>query len=455
MRKEPHIKTKIERYKVSTGLLIGLWATLLSLTIPQRSLAEDPSTHYKLTDSSWDYATHIYIPTIIFSADGKTMVLAGSANNGKGRIHIWDLSTGKRKFVIDRSSAIPTLSLPRITAAAVTADNQSLITVHEKGYVNSWNLLTGKLQRSLHLPEHTQLKAIAISPDAKSIAIGGQNGLLQLLDAETFALKWTQKAHLFGLTAIAFNPDGSLIYSSGDDQHIYLWDTDTGTAHKPLHELKRASNLNKAHKGMIKTIAIVDAGKVGISGSFWEGGSIKSYETRTPADKTLRTWDLVSGKPLDSYPFTWGVKRIQPVANSSLILFINSNGWNEDDPTIKVFDLQSKKTVQTFHDDAAASANQQRGVQSFGIIPHTHVAVIGLRSGRYEIWDFLANKAVASFISTDEDWLMVNNHLQFDTANRVTLKSELALKELLFNQYKRLPGLLSQAIINCKQTDKL
>jgi len=82
-------------------------------------------------------------------------------------------------------------------------------------------------------PFHTQIervRAVAVSPDGRWLAVGGQYGnagTLQIWDIRTEKLAAVLPvAHHFGLTALAFSPDGERIATAGGDGffRICQWD---------------------------------------------------------------------------------------------------------------------------------------------------------------------------------------------------------------------------------------
>jgi WD40 repeat protein len=67
----------------------------------------------------------------------------------------------------------------------------------------------------------------AISPDGKTLAIGGQNPTIALWDITDplYATPIGSPLHSHGSAAqVAFSPDGKTLASSGDDGSVVLWD---------------------------------------------------------------------------------------------------------------------------------------------------------------------------------------------------------------------------------------
>lgn len=83
------------------------------------------------------------------------------------------------------------------------------------GLVHLWNLDTG--EAAVLTPEAGRVMAIAISPDAKTLAIATQDGMLKLFNLPTLREVASLKGHLTYIKGVSFSPDGQTLISSGDD----------------------------------------------------------------------------------------------------------------------------------------------------------------------------------------------------------------------------------------------
>jgi WD40 repeat protein/ABC-type branched-subunit amino acid transport system substrate-binding protein len=73
-----------------------------------------------------------------------------------------------------------------------------------------------------------QVSTVAFSPDAATIATGGQDGSARVWDAATGQQRLDLTGHAGSVNAVAFSPQGSLIATAGDDGTARLWDAATG-----------------------------------------------------------------------------------------------------------------------------------------------------------------------------------------------------------------------------------
>jgi len=134
------------------------------------------------------------------------------------------------------------------------------------GLCIGWDIAKGQ-ERFRTLVSKSPTRAIALSPDARMIAVGSDDWCIRLLDASTGVIRATlsgAKQHVFGL---AFHPAGNLLFSSSRDSVIQVWDVRVG---KEIAVLE-------GHDGLVLSLAVSPDGLQLASGS---------------SDRTVGVWDL-------------------------------------------------------------------------------------------------------------------------------------------------------------------
>ncbi|RLN56936.1 hypothetical protein BBJ29_000885 [Phytophthora kernoviae] len=172
-------------------------------------------------------------------------------------------------------------------SAPLFADSQThFAAVSEDGRLKIWDVASGSLQQELKERDHLSYQYTSLcwtqSVKAKSkkrsgnsslglLALGTSNGSVIVWDLTTGEVKHTLKdaSHGGAVQALAFNPQGSLLYSSSSDKHVLEWSVSSGQVERKF----------RCGSGGASALAVSADGQV-----LAVGGS------------ALRTFDLSSGK---------------------------------------------------------------------------------------------------------------------------------------------------------------
>ncbi len=158
---------------------------------------------------------------VAFSPKGDQLISAG-INEDAGAVRRWDATTGKEL-------ACMLFDAP-VMAVAWSPDGASVAIGLDDGRVEVWDVHSSRLRFSQRIHSKS-VYCVAFHPDSKSLASCGEDGQVILLDASSgnamlpLAEQTDSKAALLFL---AFNAKGTRLAACGESQHISIWDTSSG-----------------------------------------------------------------------------------------------------------------------------------------------------------------------------------------------------------------------------------
>jgi WD40 repeat protein len=235
---------------------------------------------------------------VAYSPDGKTLASAGSESVKLWDVSVklWDPATGKQKALLKEQRG----------PLAFSRDSKVLATV-EFGKVVLWDVGAAKEKTSFKDIYYPYI--VALSPDGATLAYASDKNI-KLLDAATGKEKADLEWHKDGIKALAFSPDGANLASSSDDDTIMIWDAATGRLKRTLKNTGNADFLTFSADS--KTLAATNSGDVTLRDvatgkvlTILEGHTHSNCLAFSPDgktlaalsyDKTLRLWDLATGK---------------------------------------------------------------------------------------------------------------------------------------------------------------
>jgi WD40 repeat protein len=155
-------------------------------------------------------------------------------------------------------------------ALAFRRDGGALAAAGERS-VTVWDLAPGQEGAVMRL-ELRGIRSLALSPDGRSLATGGQDGSVRLWDLATGRQRFAVRAHVMSETSLAFSDDGRILVSASDcDRVARLWDAATG----------RALGALRGHTAPVQAVVFAPGGRVLATAG---------------ADETVRLWDVASGQ---------------------------------------------------------------------------------------------------------------------------------------------------------------
>ncbi|MDE0019807.1 MAG: T9SS type A sorting domain-containing protein [Candidatus Poribacteria bacterium] len=144
-----------------------------------------------------------------FSRDGSVLAAAG----GGGSVHLWD---------VEKREVLRTVKgIGSVHALALSPDGRS-IAVGGEDSVRVWSAENGALRGKM-VGHEGAVRTVAYSPDGRHIASAGDDGTVRVWSAETFALTKTLRGHVGYVNSVAFSPDSRSLVSGGKDGRVLLW----------------------------------------------------------------------------------------------------------------------------------------------------------------------------------------------------------------------------------------
>jgi RNA polymerase sigma factor (sigma-70 family) len=114
-------------------------------------------------------------------------------------------------------------------------DGKSLLSANHLGEVVQWDAATGRKVRRI-LPEDPEIlknpdrfvPCIALSKDGRTVAFGGRDGSIRLIDVARGQLRQRCEGHDGLVNSVALSGDGQVLISRGNDLTVRTWDATTG-----------------------------------------------------------------------------------------------------------------------------------------------------------------------------------------------------------------------------------
>jgi WD40 repeat protein len=113
-----------------------------------------------------------------------------------------------------------------VSAVQFTGDGRRILISCADGALQSWSLQAHGLGLENTVQVGQFSRAIAISPDGRTAALGGISRL-SLVDLESGRVKQRLFGHAHEITGLAFSPDGGTLASCSLDGTIKLWNLRT------------------------------------------------------------------------------------------------------------------------------------------------------------------------------------------------------------------------------------
>ncbi|WP_020468816.1 WD40 domain-containing protein [Zavarzinella formosa] len=274
------------------------------------------------------------IHSIIYSADGKSLLVAGGTSGEYGEVSLADAQTGKRLRVFGLFDDI-------VLSAAFSADGKTIVAGSADRTVRAYQVSDGaELWRSaLH---SDWITGVAWSKDGRFVATASKDRTVKVLEAATGKLFTTFNGHRrqyaphagqFEVYALAFDATGTA-YSAGGGAAIRAWEPEktreeNGSAADMEERFKKAGHTRYLDFPAGKPVFAMVLG----DGQLFSAGG----------DRLIRQHDAATGKIV--HEFTGHADWIYAVAVHPATNHLASGGF---DGEIRIWDTKTGNGLATF-----------------------------------------------------------------------------------------------------------
>ncbi|KAG5944181.1 hypothetical protein E4U53_006921 [Claviceps sorghi] len=304
---------------------------------------------YDATVHMWHAATDSIHQ--IFAARGETKsIIALSPDNSvlavsflDNLIGVWDVAagTGHTARVLKRDKEA-------FRDFAFAADSKTLASVSTDGTICLWDMESGTCKRSFS-PGWSNWPKIALSPDLRTIAMGGLEATTRLLDTKDWGQQEEAQSHRSRIADVVVSPDKTLAATASHDGEVRIWEVERGEC---LHRLT-------GHKDDVHCVAFSPDGQTLASGS---------------GDKTVRLWSVQSAECLQTWKGHFSaVRRIAFAPDGKTVASFS------DDETIRLWTVGSGSSF------AIKGQSETRSCIAFSNDSKTLASVD--KTGSVALWD--------------------------------------------------------------------
>jgi WD40 repeat protein len=259
------------------------WVTALSLhPVSGRPVSASRDGTVRVWDvdsgreiSRWEVGQALH--SLAISPDGRWCACGSS----EGEVQVRDLDTGKRRFRLRGHTSL-------VSGIAFDPRGERLVTASWYGPIRVWDAATGSrvtLMEShldpalamdhpvLHMAGEAKVTAVAFDPGGTRLFSAAEDGTVRVWEAATGAERACLRGHEGRVTCLTTAPAARFVASGARDNTVRLWDAGAMNPRGALHD----------HEDAVWSIAFAAAAPVFATGGY---------------DGAARVWSAATGEPL-------------------------------------------------------------------------------------------------------------------------------------------------------------
>jgi WD40 repeat protein len=222
---------------------------------------------------------------LAFTADGKMLV--GVADDKS--VTAWNVGFQPGQLLPeDFGQVVQRFAHGDAALAVAIAEKGEVFTGSADKTLNQWKVAASVPTRSFQHPN--LVDAVAWSPDGKTLATAGHDGVVRLFDVEKNAAAKAINAHTTPQPApvysVLWTADGKQLVSTSFDKSMKLWDATSGNLVREFKPFDEKAN-PKGHTDQVFCAAVTKDGKFIASGS---------------SDRKVKLWDAATGAVVREFP---------------------------------------------------------------------------------------------------------------------------------------------------------